>query len=95
MPFSSQTFGFFSVSASSNINGETKEWGHRGARQTNRGEDGQTTVRTFSQKLGQDPVLEERRYDKEGRQLIADNESQQQQHLRHPQGRIEDVSDQK
>ena len=95
MPFStttSSTSTFFSSSSSSfSRDGQQPEEhhsAHRYSTQTQTSPDGTTTVRTIRQDLGQPVIVEEHRYDKDGRELAA---------LPDAQGdgmrRIEDVGD--
>lgn len=95
MPFSftssSHTFFSASASASSTRNGETQNWGHRSAREVYKNEDNTRHERSISQKLGEDPIYEERHFDSQGKQLL-DN-GQQGQGQAQTQGRIEDVSE--
>lgn len=95
MPFFSSSHTSFSCSASASRthNGETQSWGHRSAREVFRDEDNSRHERTLSQKLGEQPVYEERHFDSQGRQLLGDGNTQQQGQGQ-GQARIEDVSEQ-
>ncbi|EEA25409.1 hypothetical protein TMatcc_006368 [Talaromyces marneffei ATCC 18224] len=94
MPFSSSSYTSFSIStsASATRNGETQTWGYRSAREVYRDEDNTRHERSLSQRLGEEPVYEERHYDAQGRQVIDDGR-QQRDGQGQRQGRIEDVSE--
>ncbi|KAH8698953.1 hypothetical protein BGW36DRAFT_377019 [Talaromyces proteolyticus] len=93
MPFTSYISSSATCSASfTGSNGKTQSWGYRSAQQAHRDAQGNTYERSLEQNLGEDPVYEERQYDSQGRQLVDDG---RQHDLRHPQGRIEDVSEKK
>lgn len=84
----------FSSSASyTGKNGETQNWGYRTAQQSNRDAEGNTTKRSLSQKLGEDPVYEERQWDSQGRQRLEDDSHHDSRHTQ--DHRIEDVSSEK
>lgn len=93
MPFTSSSYTSFSFSttASSTHNGETKNWGHRSAREVFQDEDNSRHERSISQKLGETPVYEEKHFDSQGRQMLENQGHAGAQ--QHGQGRIEDVSE--
>ncbi|KAL4950975.1 hypothetical protein BDW69DRAFT_46250 [Aspergillus filifer] len=66
---SSSTF----YSSSSSINGENHSTtsGHRYQTASHTSPDGTTTVRTIAQDMGQPVIVEEHRYDENGRELAA------------------------
>ncbi|KAL4739826.1 hypothetical protein BDV11DRAFT_169738 [Aspergillus similis] len=89
---SSTSTSFFSSSSSSvSRDGQQPEEhhsAHRYSTQTQTSPDGTTTVRTIRQDLGQPVVVEEHRYDKDGRELAALPDAQSD-----GMRRIEDVGD--
>ncbi|KAL5343467.1 hypothetical protein BJX70DRAFT_354242 [Aspergillus crustosus] len=94
MPFSISTSTsssvFTSVNASSSKNGQkTSESSHRYARTSHTDPDGTTTVRTIRQDLGEPVIVEEHRYDENGRELAALPDARSEGMSR----RIEDVKD--
>ncbi|KAL4746004.1 hypothetical protein BDW72DRAFT_42937 [Aspergillus terricola var. indicus] len=89
---SSTSTSFFSSSSSSvSRDGQQPEEhhsAHRYSTQTQTSPDGTTTVRTIRQDLGQPVIVEEHRYNKDGRELAALPDAQSD-----GMRRIEDVGD--
>ncbi|KAL4920905.1 hypothetical protein BDW62DRAFT_175530 [Aspergillus aurantiobrunneus] len=70
---SSTSSSYYSASSSSSsYDGQKQtETGHRYTTASHTDPDGTTTVRTIRQDLGQPVIVEERRFDEEGRELAA------------------------
>lgn len=77
-----------SASVTSTQDGETttRDWGKHSAQRVYRDDEGNTTVRTFTHTLGEEPVIEEKRYDREGRLLAVERQ-------RGGEGRIESLDE--
>lgn len=87
--FTSSSYSFSSSSSSSNVNGEQTSTGYRTMQQTNTDADGNRTVQSATQNLGQPVVQETRQYDAQGREMLTGSGGDG------ARGRIEDVSDSK
>ncbi|KAL3468565.1 hypothetical protein BJX64DRAFT_282728 [Aspergillus heterothallicus] len=79
MPINFTSTSSFYTSTSTNAtatlsdgqNTRTTESGHRYVKDSHTDPDGTTTVRTIRQDLGQPLIVEEHRYDQDGRELVA------------------------
>ncbi|CAK4031244.1 Hypothetical predicted protein [Lecanosticta acicola] len=81
------TSSSFSYSSSSTSDGQTTTSGQRQMRQSYTDPSGNTTTKSARQNLGEAPVLEQKNYDAQGRQLLSGGTGGS------VSRRIEDVSD--
>jgi hypothetical protein len=98
MPFNISTSSSFFTATSTNASAtvsdgtstRTSQAGHRYVKDSHTDRDGTTTVRTIRQDMGQPVIVEEHRFDRDGRELAALPDAR-----REGEGmrRIEDVDD--
>lgn len=89
MQSTSQSFYSASSSSYSSDGQQHTESGHRYTTTSHTEPDGTTTVRTIQQDLGQPVIVEERRFDEQGRELAALPDAKSEGMTR----RIEDVDE--